>query len=135
MFFTAAVLYFYWTTNNKLVNKLYASNIDYKFKTDGLGYQEFLEIGNTIPSSKLILIGSREDYIEEVQDISNDIFILDPGVETNNLYHINMEPHINIKFSQPKLFYNNSLIINDGELLNSATYAYSMSSSAKNARF
>ena len=36
MFFTAAVLYFYWTTNNKLVNKLYASNIDYKFKTFGI---------------------------------------------------------------------------------------------------
>ena len=44
MFFTAAVLYFYWTTNNKLVNKLYASNLNYKFKTFGILSAIFLAI-------------------------------------------------------------------------------------------
>ena len=33
MFLTAIFLYFYWFSNNKLVNKLYSSNINYKFKT------------------------------------------------------------------------------------------------------
>ena len=36
MFLTAAVLYFYWTTNNKLINSFYSSNINYKFKIFGI---------------------------------------------------------------------------------------------------
>ena len=36
MFLTAVVLYFYWKTNNKLVNRLYSSNINYKFKIFGI---------------------------------------------------------------------------------------------------
>ena len=36
MFLTAVVLYFYWTTNNKLVNRFYSSNINYKFRIFGI---------------------------------------------------------------------------------------------------
>tara|TARA_B100000674_G_scaffold104628_1_gene76640 strand:+ start:174 stop:875 length:702 start_codon:yes stop_codon:yes gene_type:complete len=44
MIFTAIMLYFYWNNNNKLVNKLYASNTIFKFRTFGILSAVFLAI-------------------------------------------------------------------------------------------
>ena len=44
MFITAIILYLYWKNNNKLVNNLYSSNINYKFKTFGILSAIFLVI-------------------------------------------------------------------------------------------
>ena len=44
MFLTAIFLYFYWKNNNQLVNKIYSSNINYKFKTFGILSAVFLVI-------------------------------------------------------------------------------------------
>ena len=55
MFLTAIFLYFYWFNNNKLVNKLYSSNIDYKFKTFGILSALFLVLHS-------IFLGIKFDY-------------------------------------------------------------------------
>ena len=44
MFITALLLYFYWKNNNVLVNKLYTTNVNYKFKTFGILSAIFLVI-------------------------------------------------------------------------------------------
>ena len=44
MIFTAIIVYFYWVNNNNLVNKLKATNINYKFKTFGILSAIFLAI-------------------------------------------------------------------------------------------
>ena len=44
MFITALLLYFYWKNNNLLVNKLYTTNVNYKFKTFGILSAIFLVI-------------------------------------------------------------------------------------------
>ena len=44
MIFTSIVVYFYWVNNNNLVNKLKATNINYKFKTFGILSAIFLAI-------------------------------------------------------------------------------------------
>ena len=44
MIITAITLYFYWSSNNVLVNKLNLTNIDYKFKTFGILSAIFLVI-------------------------------------------------------------------------------------------
>ena len=44
MFLTAIFLYFYWKNNNQLVNGIYSSNINYKFKTFGILSAVFLVI-------------------------------------------------------------------------------------------
>ena len=44
MIITAITLYFYWSSNNVLVNKLNLTNIDYKFKTFGILSAIFLAI-------------------------------------------------------------------------------------------
>ena len=44
MIFTAIIVYFYWLNNNNLVNKLKATNINYKFKTFGILSAIFLAI-------------------------------------------------------------------------------------------
>ena len=44
MFLTAIFLYFYWKNNNQLVNGIYSSNINYKFKTFGILSAVFLFI-------------------------------------------------------------------------------------------
>ncbi len=44
MFITALFLYFYWKNNNDLVNKLYSTQINYKFKTFGILSAVFLVI-------------------------------------------------------------------------------------------
>jgi hypothetical protein len=44
MIFTAILLYYYWENNNKLINKLRATKINYKFKTFGLLSAVFLAI-------------------------------------------------------------------------------------------
>ena len=44
MILTAVFLYFYWNNNNKLINKLYSSNINFKFKTFGILSAIFLAI-------------------------------------------------------------------------------------------
>ena len=44
MIFTAFLLYYYWKNNNDLVNKLYSTNITYKFKTFGILSAVFLAI-------------------------------------------------------------------------------------------
>ena len=44
MIFTALLLYYYWKTNNILVNKLNLTKIDYKFKTFGILSAIFLVI-------------------------------------------------------------------------------------------
>ena len=44
MILTAVFLYFYWNNNNKLINKLYSSNINFKFKTFGILSAVFLAI-------------------------------------------------------------------------------------------
>ena len=55
MFLTAIFLYFYWFNNNKLVNKLYSSNINYKFKTFGILSALFLVLHS-------IFLGIKFDY-------------------------------------------------------------------------
>ena len=44
MFITALLLYLYWKNNNDLVNKLYSTQINYKFKTFGILSAIFLVI-------------------------------------------------------------------------------------------
>ncbi len=44
MILTSVFLYFYWNNNNKLINKLYSSNINFKFKTFGILSAVFLGI-------------------------------------------------------------------------------------------
>ncbi len=44
MILTSLLLYFYWSNNNNLVNKLYSSKINYKFKTFGVLSAIFLAI-------------------------------------------------------------------------------------------
>ena len=44
MILTAILLYYYWNNNNNLVNKLYLTNINYKFKTFGILSALFLAI-------------------------------------------------------------------------------------------
>ena len=44
MIVTAVLLYYYWNNNNNLVNKLYNSNINYKFKIFGILSAIFLAI-------------------------------------------------------------------------------------------
>ena len=44
MIITAIILYFYWSNNNNLVNKLKSTNINYKFKTFGILSAVFLAI-------------------------------------------------------------------------------------------
>jgi len=44
MITTAILLYYYWKNNNNLVNKLYSTKIDYKFKTFGILSAIFLAI-------------------------------------------------------------------------------------------
>ena len=44
MFLTAVFLYYYWKNNNDLVNSLYSTNINYKFKTFGILSAIFLVI-------------------------------------------------------------------------------------------
>ena len=44
MIFTAIIVYFYWVNNNNLVNKLKATNINYKFKIFGILSAIFLAI-------------------------------------------------------------------------------------------
>ena len=44
MIITAITLYFYWSNNNKLVNKFKSTNINYKFKTFGILSAVFLVI-------------------------------------------------------------------------------------------
>ena len=44
MFLTAIFLYFYWKNNNQLVNGIYSSNTNYKFKTFGILSAVFLFI-------------------------------------------------------------------------------------------
>ena len=36
MIFTSVLLYFYWKSNNQLINKFYETNINYNFKTFGI---------------------------------------------------------------------------------------------------
>ena len=44
MIITAIIVYFYWSSNNSLVNKIKATNINYKFKTFGILSALFLVI-------------------------------------------------------------------------------------------
>ena len=44
MIITAFFLYFYWKSNNDLVNKLYSTSLNYKFKTFGILSAVFLAI-------------------------------------------------------------------------------------------
>ena len=44
MLLTALLVYFYWKNNNNLINKLYSTNINYKFKTFGILSAIFLAI-------------------------------------------------------------------------------------------
>ena len=44
MIITAITLYYYWSNNNRLVNKFKSTNIDYKFKTFGILSAIFLAI-------------------------------------------------------------------------------------------
>jgi hypothetical protein len=44
MLFTSLLVYFYWKNNNNLINKLYSTNINYKFKTFGILSAIFLAI-------------------------------------------------------------------------------------------
>ena len=44
MILTAVLLYYYWKSNNNLVNKLYSTKINYKFKTFGILSAIFLAI-------------------------------------------------------------------------------------------
>ena len=44
MIFTAILLYYYWNRNNSLVNKLYSTDLNYKFKIFGILSAVFLAI-------------------------------------------------------------------------------------------
>ena len=44
MIFTAILLYYYWNRNNSLVNKLYSTDLNYKFKIFGMLSAVFLAI-------------------------------------------------------------------------------------------
>ena len=44
MIFTSVLLYFYWKSNNQLINKFYETNINYNFKTLGILSAVFLAI-------------------------------------------------------------------------------------------
>ena len=44
MIFTAFILYYYWSSNNHLINKLNSTNINYKFRTFGVLSAVFLAI-------------------------------------------------------------------------------------------
>ena len=44
MFLTAVLLFIYWKNNNQLINNLYSTNINYKFKTFGILSAIFLVI-------------------------------------------------------------------------------------------
>ena len=44
MLLTSLLVYFYWKNNNNLINKLYSTNINYKFKTFGILSAIFLAI-------------------------------------------------------------------------------------------
>ena len=44
MFLTSVLLFYYWKNNNLLINKLYSTNINYKFKTFGILSAIFLVI-------------------------------------------------------------------------------------------
>ena len=44
MFLTALLLFFYWKNNNKLINTIKSSNVNYKFKTFGILSAVFLVI-------------------------------------------------------------------------------------------
>ena len=44
MIATAIIVYFYWSNNNRLVNKLRSTNVNYKFKTFGILSAIFLAI-------------------------------------------------------------------------------------------
>ena len=44
MFLTASLVFFYWKNNNKLINNLNSSNLNYKFKTFGILSAVFLVI-------------------------------------------------------------------------------------------
>ncbi len=44
MILTAILLYYYWNNNNNLINKLYSTNTNYKFKTFGILSAIFLAI-------------------------------------------------------------------------------------------
>ena len=44
MFLTALLLYIYWKNNNQLINNLYSTNLNYKFKTFGILSAIFLVI-------------------------------------------------------------------------------------------
>ena len=48
MFATAILLFFYWKNNNQLVNNLYFSNINFKFKTFGILSAIFLIIHSVL---------------------------------------------------------------------------------------
>ena len=55
MIFTSILLYYYWSNNNKLVNKLYSTEIIYKFRTFGILSAIFLAIHS-------IFLGIKFDY-------------------------------------------------------------------------
>ncbi len=44
MIFTSVLLYFYWKSNNQLINKFYETNINYNFKTFGILSAVFLAV-------------------------------------------------------------------------------------------
>ena len=44
MFLTSLLLYYYWQSNNSLINKLYSTKINYKFKTFGILSAIFLAV-------------------------------------------------------------------------------------------
>ena len=55
MILTAVILYYYWSNNNSLVNRLRATNINYKFKIFGILSAVFLAIHS-------IFLGIKFDY-------------------------------------------------------------------------
>ena len=55
MFLTALLLYIYWKNNNQLINNLYSTNLNYKFKTFGILSAIFLVIHS-------ILLGVKFDF-------------------------------------------------------------------------
>jgi|TARA_B100001059_G_scaffold83229_1_gene81320 hypothetical protein len=53
MILTAILLYFYWNNNNKLVNRLYSTNVIFKFRTFGLLSAIFLAIHSVFLGIKI----------------------------------------------------------------------------------